>query len=177
MRIVLVLAIGALLLPAIVRAASPAPLESIRAALAPANCVSNSVEALDRVDAAVASLRKSLGNAKKFARRADEWLVEERKSGKDVPELNWIRLLDPSSLPGGFPARPGFERCDGRLQAIRDALAVSPADPVRSSAAYAGWDDCVGLLFPKGRPDEAIELGACLRAATAPTGPAPTSTP
>jgi hypothetical protein len=112
----------------------------------------------DPVEALRVSLKKHQNEAKgpaAFQKRLEELLAQEIKTGKDSPDLNWIRAVDPWLLPTDFPTRPGFMRCAAELRTFSDT---------RLDSAVGEWNECVASLYPKTPPPEFESIRKCLTA-------------
>jgi hypothetical protein len=104
-------------------------------------------------------------SATKQARKAlsenfKTWLAQERKSGKDVPTLNWIRMINPWLLPSDFPTKPGFEECAASLKYYSDMREAK--DKTATAAALKEWKGCVDHAFAGTLPPEFTQLKNCL---------------
>ncbi len=100
-----------------------------------------------------------------FTDRINALLALEIKNGKDQPELNWFRAVNPFLLPDDFPTVVGFSRCAAYLRNFADSRLQSEIDE---------WKSCVRTLYRKGRPSEFDTLEKCL--VVAPTKAPPPTT-
>lgn len=105
----------------------------------------------------VESIRKVLAkeSEKSIRKKASKWLSEEAKAKKDIPDLNWIRAVNPWLLPEDFPGRPGFVRCASELRTFSDT---------RDDSSVQEWTECVDSLYAEKRPPEFEALRTCLAA-------------
>ena len=134
----------------------------IVAALIPAQCLDLKIDPLDGARAEIEKLQKEKKTEAALAKVINGWLAEERKSGKDRPELNWIRALNPWLLPKGFPARPAFSRCASELRTYSDARTAQKTDPAAIAAALGEWNDCLELIYPTEKPTAFTVILSCL---------------
>lgn len=93
------------------------------------------------------------------------WLKAEVSSGKDQPELNWIRALNPWVLPEDFTARTAFTECAAHLRTYSDAksnLENQVSTPI-AEESLEKWKNCLRLVYPAGLPREFTLLQSCLK--------------
>jgi hypothetical protein len=150
------------LLPVASIAAPPLAIDAgVRAHLGEKECSDARVDPLVAIRDVLSHIRAGFKNAIEYQASLTTALATEQTSPKSVPDLNWIRALDPWALPEGFPARRAFERCASHLRTYTDLRAMkSPSGDV--AEVLTEWKSCVGLAFNQKSPPEFEALGKCL---------------
>lgn len=109
--------------------------------------------------------RKLLSTQTVSKKTVNTWLKEELSTGKDRPELNWIRAVNPWILPEDFTARTAFTECASHLRTYSDAKAHSgdPEAKVLAAQSLERWKNCVSLVYLSELPPEFTQLQTCLK--------------
>lgn len=156
--------IAFLLMNAAFAGTGPSPgLETRLAAIFdPKACVSPAGDPLAPARAEIDRFKRERKTTTAMRATLADWLARERKTGKDVPALNWVRALNPWLLPPKFPVRTVFEECASHLRTYSDAREAKTPDAKAANDAIAQWKECVALAYNSEPPAEFALLTRCL---------------